>query len=225
MLKERRLTRRKVEGSVSITGQSPALSAGVPGTDGHNQVSSDISEASGEGYPLDDMLNVEWCFIRDRNLPYCRCYQLICAGRQQQPHACDLSLCSGIRGVYHSGIGAGCNLKTRDGRVNEKLSPFTSSFLRNTCPLAGLRSVGDMNCTHQRLYPCFRMSSVGQFFNNIVTVMLARRCSINDVAEPLGKFSARILRARTEPNLFVSVLRRALSFGDEFSAHSSVDRR
>lgn len=26
------------------------------------------------------------------------------------------------------GLGAGCNLKTRDGRVNEKLSPFTSSF-------------------------------------------------------------------------------------------------
>ncbi|SQJ64232.1 Uncharacterised protein [Escherichia coli] len=40
------------------------------------------------------------------------------------------------------GLGAGCNLKTRDGRVNEKLSPFTSSFLRNTCPLAGLRQRG-----------------------------------------------------------------------------------
>lgn len=80
---------------------------------------------------------------------------------------------------------------------------------------------GDMNCTHQRLYPCFRMSSEARSSITLSLLCWPARCSINDVAEPLGKFSARILRARTEPNLFVSVLRRALSFGDEFSAHSS----
>ena len=78
-----------------------------------------------------------------------------------------------------------------------------------------------MNCTHQRLYPCFRMSSEASSSITLSLLCWPARCSINDVAEPLGKFSARILRARTEPNLFVSVLRRALSFGDEFSAHSS----
>ena len=130
------------------------------------------------------MLNVEWCFIRDRNLPYCRCYQLICAGRQQQPHACNLSLCSGIRGVYHSGIGAGCNLKTRDGRVNEKLSPLPQVFKKYLPSGRSPAAWGDMNCTHQRLYPCFRMSSEASSSITLSLLCWPARCSINDVAEP-----------------------------------------
>ncbi|MFP1453824.1 hypothetical protein ACLB1N_36120 [Escherichia coli] len=46
-VKVRRFTRFSVGVSLSMTGQSPAVSAGVPGTSGHSQVLSDISAVSG----------------------------------------------------------------------------------------------------------------------------------------------------------------------------------
>ncbi len=172
------------------------------------------------------MLYIKRRSLRHVNLPGGRCYQRACLSGQGQANTTHLPVSPSVTGKNDPGIGgrSQCEAGGRQGEA-ETVTVHAQCFQEDLSPGRTPAAGGDMNAVHQRLYPCLRMSSAASSWMTFSLSCVRARCSISEVAEPRGKCSARIWRARSDPTSCVSARRRALSLGEEFSAHSSSGPR
>ncbi len=153
------------------------------------------------------MLYIKRRSLRHVNLPGGRCYQRACLSGQGQANTTHLPVSPSVTGKNDPGIGgrSQCEAGGRQGEA-ETVTVHAQCFQEDLSPGRTPAAGGDMNAVHQRLYPCLRMSSAASSWMTFSLSCVRARCSISEVAEPRGKCSARIWRARSlavEPKLLI----------------------
>ncbi|GHK38933.1 hypothetical protein ECZU06_60580 [Escherichia coli] len=133
-VKVRRFTRFSVGVSLSMTGQSPAVSAGVPGTSGHGVVRHQRSEWCGQK-PVNDMLYIKRRSLRHVNLPGGRCNQRACLSGQGQANTTHLPVSPSVTGKNDPGIGgrSQCEAGGRQGEA-ETVTVHAQRFQEDLSP-------------------------------------------------------------------------------------------